>query len=189
MKEYAEFSPEKGGAPPLGAADGLVIRPAERADLSQLAAIAAQREREPAADWLATFQRLLAATADGQSLLLVAALGETTAGYGKTAHFTPPADSPSNVAPAGFYLTGLIVDPAYRRRGLGLALTRARLDWIGERSPRAYYFANERNRVSIDLHQALGFVELTRDFHHPHVRFEGGAGILFACDLRSRGLA
>jgi ribosomal protein S18 acetylase RimI-like enzyme len=78
----------------------------------------------------------------------------------------------------------VVVGPAHRRRGLGRQLTRVRLDWIRERSTQAYYFANERNQVSIALHRALGFVELTRDFHHPQVQFEGGSGILFACDLR-----
>jgi ribosomal protein S18 acetylase RimI-like enzyme len=183
MKKYAEFLPAKAEAPPFRAADGLVIRPAGRADLSQLAVLAAEREDEPEADWVGRFERILAATRSGESILLVAALGDTIAGYGRCAYFTPPADSPANVAPAGFYLTGMIVGPGYRRRGLGSALTRARMAWIRERSPRAYYFANERNRVSIELHRALGFSELTRDFSHPHVQFEGGAGILFACDL------
>jgi ribosomal protein S18 acetylase RimI-like enzyme len=113
----------------------------------------------------------------------VAVIERTIAGYGRAGSFAPPAGSPANVAPAGFYLTGVIVDPAFRRRGIGLALTGARLDWIKSRSPRAYYFANEHNRVTIDLHLQLGFVELTRDFSHPQVRFENGAGILFGCDL------
>src|SRR5262245_58564267 len=108
MKKYAEFSPAKAEAPPFQAADGLVNRIAERADLTQLAAIAAEREGEPEADWVGRFERILAATQSGESLLLVAAIGETVTGYGRCAYFTPPAGSPANVAPAGFYLTGMI---------------------------------------------------------------------------------
>jgi mannose-6-phosphate isomerase-like protein (cupin superfamily) len=40
------------------------------------------------------------------------------------------------------------------------------------------------NRASIDLHAAVGFTELTRDFHHPGAEFLGGSGILFERDLR-----
>jgi hypothetical protein len=63
-----------------------------------------------------------------------------------------------------------------RRRGIAHALTRARLDRL---APPVYYFANERNRASIDLHAPFGFQELTRDFWHPDVTFTGGGGILF----------
>jgi GNAT superfamily N-acetyltransferase len=113
----------------------------------------------------------------------VATLDGRVIGYGKAAFFSPPPGSPANVAPAGWYLTGVVIRPELRRRGVGLALTAARLKWIRERSPRAYYFANERNRASIDLHGALGFVELTRDFQHPGARFQGGGGVLFVCDM------
>lgn len=184
MSKFAEFSPGDAG-PRLGAAAGLVIRPALPADLPELARIAAEREGEPLAKWLTAFEHIFteAECAGGESVILVADLQGTIAGYGKAGYFAPPPGSPANVAPAGFHLTGVVVDPALRRRGLGHELTRARLDWIRDRSPRAYYFANERNRVTIELHRELGFVELTRDFSHPQVRFEGGAGILFVCDF------
>ena len=181
MSKFAEFSPGDSESC-HSAPDSLIIRAALPADLPALAKIAAERDGEPFEKWQTAFEHLLTECAGGESLLLVAELAGTIAGYGKAAYFAPPADSPPNVAPAGFYLTGVIVDPAFRRRGLGHELTRARLDWIRDRSPRAYYFANERNRVTIALHRALGFVELTRDFTHPQVRFEGGAGILFVCD-------
>jgi ribosomal protein S18 acetylase RimI-like enzyme len=181
LSKFAEFSPR--ASPSREVPSDLVIRLATLSDVPALAEIAADREGEPVERWQTAFEHILADTAGGQSLLLVAVIEPTIAGYGKAGYFAPPAGSPANVAPAGFYLTGVVVAPAFRRRGLGHELTRARLDWIRGRSPRAYYFANERNRVTIELHRELGFVELTRDFSHPQVRFEGGAGILFVCDL------
>jgi len=181
LSKFAEFTPRS--APSSGVPADLVIRPAIPPDLPALARIAAERENEPVEKWQTAFEHIHAECAGGQSVLLVADVGDAIAGYGKAGHFAPPPGSPANVAPAGFYLTGVIVDPTFRRRGIGLALTRARLDWIRGRSPRAYYFGNERNRVTIELHRAVGFVELTRDFSHPQVRFEGGVGILFVCDL------
>jgi len=77
----------------------------------------------------------------------------------------------------------VIVVPEYRRRSVGRILTQARLDWIAQRDRWAYYFANAQNRVSIELHQQFGFIELTREFSHPWATFEGGIGILFRAEL------
>ena len=184
MSKFAEYVPGRaGGLPPLSDAEGLVIRAATKTDLLPLAAIAAEREGEAVEEWEERFARLYAQVTSGAAALLVAVLDGEPIGYGKVGHFTPPAGSPPNVAPAGWYLTGLVVAPAFRRRGVGMRLTAARLAWIAERSREVFYFANAKNRVTIELHAKLGFVERTTDFFHPHVRFEGGAGILFTCDL------
>jgi ribosomal protein S18 acetylase RimI-like enzyme len=106
-------------------------------------------------------------------------------GYGKVSYFVPAKDAPSNPAPEGYYLGGVTVAPEFRRRRIALELTRQRLVWIAQRADEAYYFANALNRASIDLHARLGFVELTREFHHPSASFTGGVGILFRVDLRS----
>ena len=50
---------------------------------------------------------------------------------------------------------------------------------------KAYYVASAQNRVTIELHRQLGFVEVTRDFSFPNVTFTGGVGILFEVDLTS----
>jgi ribosomal protein S18 acetylase RimI-like enzyme len=184
--KFAEFVSGAGRHARLGGSDALVIRPAHGSDLAAAAAIAAAREGEPIERWVVAFDRMHQECSLGKSLFLVAAHEERIIGYGKAAHFSPPEGSPPNVAPEGWYLTGVVVHPEYRRRGVGSQLTIARLAWIEERSARAYYVANERNRVSIALHRAVGFVEVTRDFHHPHVRFEGGAGILFVKQWASR---
>lgn len=48
-----------------------------------------------------------------------------------------------------------------RRLGIGTMLTKARLEWIWERSDKAFSFANEQNAASIKLHKALGFAPIT----------------------------
>ena len=97
----------------------------------------------------------------------------------------PERAGPDSSAPAGWYLLGVIVHPDFRRRGVGLALTRSRLEWIAGHSDRAYYFANVRNLVSIEMHRKLGFVERTLDVRIPGVTFTGGVGALFALILTS----
>ena len=186
--KFADYAPRSEGPerpPRLAASDGLVIRESRGSDLVPVAEIATEREGQTLRDWRVVFGRFHEESQTTErSLLLVAALHEDVIGYGKAAYFTPPTGSAPNVAPEGWYLTGVVVRPEYRRRGVGKALTTARLSWIAARSATVYYVANERNRVSIELHGAIGFEERSRDFYHPGVSFTGGAGILFACDLR-----
>ena len=118
-----------------------------------------------------------------RSLLLVAALSGRVLGYGKADYFSAPEDAPANAAPDGWYLSGLIVRPSHRRRGVGAELTRERLALIAQKSSKASYFSNLRNQVSIALHGHFGFVEVTRDFWFPTAEFTGGVGVLFCCDL------
>ena len=184
MSEFAKYISGDAGRRRRSIPDDLIVRPAGLADLDEIAEIAAAREEEPLGHWRSAIERVYELSAKRRALLLVASVKERIAGYGKIGYFSAPSDSLSNVAPEGWYLTGLIVRPAFRRRSLGSRLTLARLAWIAARSDSAYYFANERNRVSIELHRSLGFVDLTRDFTHPHASFEGGGGILFVCDLR-----
>jgi hypothetical protein len=50
--------------------------------------------------------------------------------------------------------------------------------WTPARPDAAWYFANARNRASLDLHARLGFEEVTRAFDLAGVTFEGGEGVL-----------
>ena len=143
----------------VGACAALVA--AERADNPELARARLQ------ADLGILRRRLFVATVEG-----------CFAGFGRTTHFTPPPGAPANVAPEGYYVVGLLVDPGWRRRGVGLALTRARMAWAFQRAGEVWFFANSRNRASLDLHARLGFVEVTRDFAFPGVSFDGGVGVL-----------
>lgn len=91
-------------------------------------------------------------------LVLVAELEGELVGVAKThLHREPDGDSP-----AGHYLGGVTVSPAYRRQGVAAALTQARLDWIWSLSDHAYYFTNEHNTASIQLHATFGFSPLGR---------------------------
>jgi ribosomal protein S18 acetylase RimI-like enzyme len=189
MSLFAEYAP---GASGEASPAGLVIRPASASDAAALAAIRAEREGGDAVAHALAFQREIEAEDRGRLLLVaeVPAAGTTgsaageVAGFARVKHFSPPAVAPPNIAPAGYYLSGVIVARAWRRRGIARELTRRRLEWIAARGVEAFYFANARNRVSIDLHGAFGFEEVTRDFVFPGASFEGAVGILFRAILR-----
>ncbi|HET9345536.1 MAG TPA: GNAT family N-acetyltransferase [Candidatus Limnocylindrales bacterium] len=160
--------------------EDVVIRPAVAADCRGVAAIVRERDSVPLADARAHCERDVAGA---DRLLLVASVGGELAGFARAARWQQPPRAPDNTAPSGWYLLGVVVRDRWRRRGLALELTRRRLDWIRERADEAYYFSNARNRVSIDLHEQLGFVEVTRDFAFPDASFESGEGVLFRVDL------
>ena len=65
--------------------------------------------------------------------------------------------------PEGWYLAGLTVLPNHRRRGVGRALTEHRTTWLSKRTDVVYYTAAEVNGPSIELHEALGFVQVARN--------------------------
>lgn len=149
---------------------GIGIREADPADLPAIEQI--QRD---AGLLQSDRARLEAAIADPDRLFVVAEVDGRVAGWAKT-HYWPDGDS---VAPAGHYLGGLTVAPPLRRCGVGGALTVARLEWIRQRAPEAWYVTNPRNNASIELHRRHGFEEVARASRFHTTTFDGGVGILW----------
>ncbi len=176
---WAPYRPEDHGQ----GAPGLEIRAARIGDCPEIAAI----ERDGGgADEPASRARCESQCDDPRVILAVAVADSQVVGFGRAVSWERPPDPPSNAAPTGWYLLGLIVQADWRRRGVGLALTGFRLDGIAGRASEAFYFANLRNRASLDLHERLGFTELTTDFWFPGASFEGGLGVLGRIDLSAR---
>ena len=117
------------------------------------------------------------------ALILIAATEAGVVGFGKARYLMPAEGIGPDPSLEGWYLTGVVVDRRFRRRGVGARLTAERLRWISRRSDSAYYFSNVQNRVSIALHERFGFVEIARGPTFAGVTFTGGEGILFRADL------
>ncbi|RAX44109.1 GNAT family N-acetyltransferase [Arthrobacter sp. AQ5-06] len=126
------------------------IRDATLDDLTQVDAICDASDR---ARWTA---EMIAPIND--RVVLVAAIQGQIVGVAKT-HFH---GEPDGEVPAGHYLGGVVVTPDFRRRGIGSALTLARVEWIWSQSSSVYYFANEHNTASIRMHETLGFRSVGR---------------------------
>ncbi|MEU8223110.1 GNAT family N-acetyltransferase [Kribbella sp. NPDC048915] len=163
------------------------VRPAEIADLDACAELTVARTGGSAAE---RRQRLEADLGDPERYAVVPAIHGTVVGYGGVIRHVVSATDPPSMAPAGYYLVGLIVAHAWRRHGIGELLTRDRMEWVADRADRAdradevYYFANLANRPTLDLHHSLRFVEVTRDFTFPGDPLKPGTGVLLRADLQ-----
>jgi len=158
----------------------IVTRPAAPHDIGACATLAVRRDGGETERWRSRFAACL--ESDGCALFVAVVGGEVVA-YGRLERLEPAPVDGIAAAPAGWYLAGIVVDPRWRRRGIAAALTEARLDWAWQRTDEVWYFANARNRVTLDLHDRFGFVEVTRDFAIPGITFDNGhgTGILFRC--------
>jgi GNAT superfamily N-acetyltransferase len=134
-------------------------------------------------------QTLTRTVRDGERrALFVAEAGGQVVGYGRVACAEADPKVPGS-APSGWYLLGLVVDQAWRRRGIGEALTRARMAWVSERSERLHYFTGHGNLASQALHKRLGFTEMPGTWIPPGGRPEDARSEQFYCaglGLRNR---
>lgn len=180
MTLFADYLPH-----PSGQEDPRIrVRLARMGDLVALARINAERQGTSEVEARIRFKRELANPASARTLWVAEVQGETI-GFGRAALQDRPADAAPNHPPAGWFLTGVVVAPAWRRRGAGRALTLARLEHLlAEGASEVFYIVNARNGASLDLHRALGFEVVTDNICAPGIEFSGGRGFLCRLDLR-----
>jgi Ala-tRNA(Pro) deacylase len=140
-----------------------LVRPGTLSDVDALTPLAPSFPGEPAEAFL---RRILAGIDEHpeERALFVAERDGRVVGYSRVGWFSPPPDAPPEMVPEGWLLAGIVVDPAYRRQGIGRALTEARLDWLDARGGPAHYWTDVDNVASIALHSAYGFEPIGRDF-------------------------
>lgn len=100
-------------------------------------------------------------------------------GWGR-ASWWEPADE---VAPTGYYLSGVEVAREYQHRGYASLLTAARLKWVAKRATNVWCIVNARNSGSLALQAAFGFKEVAKATHFGSVSFTGGSGLLLHKEL------
>jgi ribosomal protein S18 acetylase RimI-like enzyme len=135
----------------------VLIEPLTKADVASAVELAMRvlrvkpgdRGEQFAADIIGERRQMFVAKASGQVVA-----------YGRVIELAADEAGPGTLA--GYYLSGVLVDPAWRGRGIVTALTRARLCWAFARTDRVFYVAGLDNAASLHLHAALGFQEVKR---------------------------
>lgn len=176
MHKYTPYEPEaQNRLPRLN----LSPRLAEPDDAEAMARLAQARDGGDLNRRIEKYQAEIALGQD-DGALFVARLDGALLGYARILYFDAkqPVRWPS---PPGWYCRGMMVDPAWQRRGVASALAGFRLVWLHERAPGAalYSFANARNLASCAYHREQGFTEAGRAAGYLDVDFDDGEGILY----------
>jgi len=129
------------------------VRPATGADVPAAARMIADDRHEDVGIWT---ERLGLDLADAERIFVVADVAGEVVGFGQ-ARVTQNPDNHPGLPPSGWYLSGMTVAPAWRRRGIGEALTRARLHLLATRARTVHYLAEPGNLATVALHAKLGF--------------------------------
>lgn len=151
----------------------MVIREAVYDDVRACAQLIAAHESDDVDAWQRRFE---AAFKDVNRSFIVALAGEEVVGYGHTALHVRADDSDHDATPTGYFLSGLLVSPEYRRHRIGTRLTIARLEMLRGLTDVVYYVADPENIATIEMHTRLGFNQLRS------VNRNGGTQILFRLD-------
>lgn len=137
------------------------VRVATRDDLEAIATLRSARNGRSIdhnrAEVSAEFGR------DGAQLFIAELEGAVVA-FGRCKRFGDDAHPPGR--PTGWYLSGIIVQDEFRRRGIGRALVDARVKWLRQRADIAWALVARENRASLDMLEAAGFepsMQLTAD--------------------------
>lgn len=181
MSRFAPYRPQQKSR----GLTGVVYRHAHPDDAEAIADIDVERNRDSLERIVPLIRAELRAIADGDPnrATFVAQLEDEILAYGRCGGPDRMDRWERHDLPRGWYLTGVTVASAHRRRGIARDLTLHRLQWLRERTDSVYYFAAAVNRASIRLHEGLGFREIRRGITAPGVDFTGGTGLLFECQL------
>ncbi|MDN4474212.1 GNAT family N-acetyltransferase [Demequina zhanjiangensis] len=167
MSDFVAYEPGAHGELRGGVVE---IRPATQDDAPGLAAVMSSRGGTPS-DHLKAAQRLI----DRLPVLLLAeSAGDAVGWCGAQRSVIEAHGHPE------WLVGGLTVIPESRRRGIASRLLQCVLKARADGSPGEPLFSvvNARNPASIDLHLALGFIEVARASTFAGIQFTGGEGVL-----------
>jgi aminoglycoside 6'-N-acetyltransferase I len=158
----------------------MTVRQACDHDCARIGLISAVRSGAEPAERAERVRAFLSGkAARGEGVVFVAEADGVVVGFGRAEWLDAPDTGSDRSTPPGWYLSGLVVEASFRRRGIGSALTRARLEWLRQRTDRVFYVANASNAASIRMHERMGFREIARGIEAPGVTFADGEGTLF----------
>ena len=181
MASFAQYEPAAHGGP----LQGVTIRDGTVEDTRRVAEIYAEREGDSAArvEPLITKEFENNAPAWRDRYVCVAVIHGRVEAYGRAGYLRMTERAGVEGMPDGWYLSGLVVDPAFRRRGIGRQLVEHRVRRLAAVTDQIRYFVSDENRPSIRLHQGFGFVEERRRVSFPRTDFDQRGGTLFVLNL------
>lgn len=141
--------------------EGVEVRDAIESDLEATVQLIAAHRGGDVEEWRRLFANALH---DDKRHFVVALVDGRVIGFGHTKLVERDADGDGgdNLPPPGWYLAGVTVHPDCRRRGVGTAVTRIRLDRLRDVTDVVYYAADPDNVATLELHAHFGFAPTGR---------------------------
>lgn len=165
---YEEFIPKVENKQQIN----VTIRKAIYSDFQAIAEIVSKRHKWPLEKCIENTKRQIGKVGEFAKLEIFVALFEKNLiGFGKINYFDPSDYSEKYLAPKGHYLSGIIIEKSMRRKGVGTLLTKARIEKINKIEREIFYFADSKNKASIEFHNKLGFEFITNNFSYPKTNF------------------
>ncbi len=183
MASFATYDPDAQGAP----LPNVLIRSAGIQDVRRVSEIYAQREGDCAdrVEPLVAKEFKNHSPAWEERFVCVAVINGRVEAYGRSAYMRMTERPGVEGMPDGWYLSGLVVDPAFRRRGLGRRLVEHRLERLAAHTDEVRYFVSDHNKSSIALHESFGFTRARSGVSFPRTDFDKREGSLFVLTLSS----
>ena len=135
--------PMPADAPAIGMPQAVRIEPLAQEDVASAVALAVRVLRVKPGD---LGEQFASDIADELRQMFVAKANGRVVGYGRGLKLA--ADEAGPGTPAVCYLSGVLVDPVWRGRGIAMGLTRARLRWAFARTGTVFYVAGADNAAS-----------------------------------------
>lgn len=158
------------------------VRLAQIEDVYRISEITQEHEPKSIEEYTEIFKAQVEQNSNANSsiIICVALIDGIVVGHGKLFRYSKEKHDVEFKSPEGWYLNGVIVDSAYRRKGVAKALLSFRESYVLEKEGgELYSIVSAENHPSISYHTTLGFVEQQRAPGYLSVRLKCGEGILF----------
>lgn len=191
QKEYNSYTPFVGDYKSSPLPESVNTRYATSDDAHKIARIISENNNDPELSFDYFLKRTRSELAHGGNRkgfhIIVAEVEGEVVGYGRSIYYSEQMiKNYTYPAPVGWYLMGVTISPEFRGQNIGALLTKKRLAHIKQVSSKAYYVVNQNNKTSIKMHEKFGFKERQRGPGFLKVKFNGGLGMLFECNLISK---
>jgi ribosomal protein S18 acetylase RimI-like enzyme len=176
--KFAKYEPNIIPRSPL---KNVIYRSAQKNDSEEIAKITFQRENNSKKYDLNHYvekskKEINSLETNDKLYLFVAEYNKQIIGFGRIKYYNNPSR---------WFLMGVIVSPNFRRMGIGKNLTIERLKFIKKKSNEIFYIVNAQNKVSIALHEKLGFKKIDEASTFLNVKFDGDKGFLFQYEINN----
>lgn len=167
MARFAQYRPDVRGTKDRSVS----VRVARPEDAAAIAAVDATRQPRPEHHLDSVVARL----ARTDALTVVAEADGEVVGTSAVMVWAAHADSPE-----GWYVSGITVVPAWRRRLVADRMLALELKHLDRERHQAWSVVNLTNRASLALHERHGFTEVARAASFAGITFTGGMGVLLS---------